>query len=123
MKFATISQVLPAIVSLATLNVNLSLNENKYLKIKKVILNVSKIKLPEWVVVYESNLICRYSNRGVGGKNLVFRNITTNEEKTIDKIFKYSNDQLAIWSLIKVYFKSQDWFIKTFPNKLKKRII
>ena len=78
--------------------------------------NMEKIN---WIVVNESPLDKPYDKGGKGGKNLHFKNIKTGEIKSISEMLEYSDVQLRLWNLQKVFnSKLNEWYIKTLPNKL-----
>lgn len=79
--------------------------------------NMEKIN---WIVVNESPLDKPYDKGGKGGKNLHFKNLKTGEIKSISEMLEYSDVQLRLWNLQKVFnSKLNEWYIKTLPNKEK----
>lgn len=78
--------------------------------------NMEKIK---WIVINESPLDKPYDQGGKGGKNLHFKNLKTGEIKSLNEMLEYSNMQLRLWNLQKVFnSKLNEWYIRTLPNKL-----
>ncbi|AIA29312.1 hypothetical protein MCFN_00745 [Mycoplasmopsis californica] len=60
-----------------------------------------------------------YYKGGIGGKNLYFKNTETGEIKSLEEMLKFTNFELSVWNMMKVYSSKYDWYIKTFPNKVK----
>ncbi|BBU47973.1 hypothetical protein [Mycoplasmopsis felis] len=57
---------------------------------------------------------------GAGGKNLVFKNLKTNEEKILNEILSLSNLELEKYNMIKIFnSKLNEWYIRKLPNKNK----
>lgn len=76
-----------------------------------------KPKTPE---TKESEQTDYYYNGGKGGKNLVFKNLQTGDEKTIDEMLEVPDWQLYKWHLTKVYNTSlKEWYIRKLPNSKK----
>ncbi|UWD34231.1 hypothetical protein [Mesomycoplasma molare] len=74
-----------------------------------------------WVVINETKQTDYYYNGGTGGKNLVFKNLKTNEIKTISEMLSLDEITLYNMGLMKVYnSKLEEWYIKKLPNKTKK---
>ncbi|WP_322910790.1 hypothetical protein [Mycoplasmopsis felis] len=90
-------------------------------KVKDIIKKLDNIKEVEWVVINETPKTDYYFNGGVGGKNLVFKNLKTNEEKDLSYMLSLSNIELEKYNMIKVYnSKLNDWYIRKLPNNTKK---
>ncbi|QIW61966.1 hypothetical protein [Mycoplasmopsis gallinacea] len=81
---------------------------------------IESLKEFEWVVINESEQTDYYYNGGKGGKNLVFKNLQTGDEKTIDEMLEVPDWQLYKWHLTKVYNTSlKEWYIRKLPNSKK----
>ncbi|VEU74977.1 Uncharacterised protein [Mycoplasmopsis citelli] len=80
---------------------------------------LDSLKQDKWVVINETRQTDYYFNRGRGGRNKVFRNLKSGEEKTLDEMLKYSKSQLKKWGLQKVHHPKKGWYIRTIPNKIK----
>lgn len=80
---------------------------------------LAKLKKVKWKVIDETPLDKPYWKKGKGGVNLHFLNIETNETKTLDEMLKYTNLELSMWGLTKVFSKRDGWYIRTLPNKIK----
>ncbi|AJR12566.1 Uncharacterised protein [Mesomycoplasma dispar] len=79
------------------------------------------IEAVEWVVISETPQTDYYYNGGSGGKNLVFKNLKTNETKTIEEMLKIDPLTLKKWGMIKVFNPLlKDWYIRKLPNLTKK---
>ncbi|MGZ9756318.1 hypothetical protein ACXYRQ_01620 [Mycoplasma sp. 394] len=95
----------------------LSSIESKLIAISK---EIDEIKKVEWVVIKETLQTDLYSNGGVGGKNLVFKNLSTGQVLNIDEMLKKSDIQLWLWNLRKVYNpKTKQFYIRKLPNHTK----
>ncbi|MEI2462294.1 hypothetical protein RRG54_02860 [Mycoplasmopsis felis] len=67
---------------------------------------VDSIKEVEWVVINESPKTDYYFNGGAGEKNLVFKNLKTNEEKTLNEMLSLSNLELEKYNMIKILIQN-----------------
>ncbi|AJR12534.1 Uncharacterised protein [Mesomycoplasma dispar] len=74
----------------------------------------------EWVVINETPQTDYYYNSGTGGKNLVFKNLKTNETKTIEQMLEIDPLRLRKWGMIKVFNPFlNEWYIRKLPNSTK----
>ncbi|MCU9938752.1 hypothetical protein NWQ34_03890 [Mycoplasmopsis felis] len=85
---------------------------------------VDSIKEVEWVVINENPKTDYYFNGGAGGKNLVFKNLKTNEEKTLNEMLSLSNLKLEKYNMVKIFnSKLNEWYIRKSLIIKTKRII
>ncbi|MGZ9755718.1 hypothetical protein [Mycoplasma sp. 246B] len=104
---------------------NMNAHVNDYLrslenKLKNIASNLDNIKPVEWVVVKETPLNKPYNQGGIGGRNLVFKNLKTNEVLTLNQMLDKPDWLLHLWGLQKVYNKKYNyWYIRKLPNKTK----
>ncbi|VEU76203.1 hypothetical protein [Mycoplasmopsis columboralis] len=81
---------------------------------------INNYKKVEWVVIDETPQTDYYNNGGHGGRNLVFKNLETNEIKTLGQMLNEPEWKLKLWRLAKVYnSKLGIWYIKKLPNSIK----
>ncbi|UUD36479.1 hypothetical protein NPA08_01435 [Mycoplasmopsis citelli] len=78
---------------------------------------IESLREDKWVVVKESRKSDYYSRGGKGGKNLLFKNLKTDEVKTLEEMLEYSREELKLWGLQKVYNHKTGWYIRSIPNK------
>ncbi|VEU74642.1 Uncharacterised protein [Mycoplasmopsis citelli] len=75
--------------------------QNKENELKNILEDLNKKieswEEEKWVVINETHQTNDYSCGGRGGRNLIFRNTKTNEEKTIDQMLRYSKEELKVW--------------------------
>ncbi|WP_412031366.1 hypothetical protein [Metamycoplasma buccale] len=88
----------------------------KTIEINNYLKNIEHIK---WSVVDETKQTGPYNEGGVGGKNMKFKNLKTQEIFTLEELLSYSKIKLNLLGLTKVYnSKLKEWYIKTLPNKI-----
>ncbi|WP_027121228.1 hypothetical protein [Mycoplasma leonicaptivi] len=89
------------------------------LKIKMVI-NYNWIHILVYnIYLYLSKKYSEYNNNRRVGKNLIFKNLKTNDYKTIQDFLKMSDFELMINGLQKVYNPKRGWYIKKIRNNIK----
>ncbi|UUM19923.1 MULTISPECIES: hypothetical protein [unclassified Mycoplasma] len=77
------------------------------------------LKEYKWVVIHETPQTNYYWKGGRGGKNLVFKNLETGEEKTISQMLAYNDRQLRDWGLQRVHDRKRGDYIRKIRNKIK----
>ncbi|UUD36366.1 hypothetical protein NPA08_00815 [Mycoplasmopsis citelli] len=70
--------------------------------LKEFLKALNGLKVYKWVVIHETKQTNYYWKGGRGGRNLVFKNLQTEEVKTIDEMLKYSDWELRAWGLQRV---------------------
>ncbi|VEU74595.1 Uncharacterised protein [Mycoplasmopsis citelli] len=80
---------------------------------------INDFKKYGWTVINETEQTDYYWNGGRGGKNLVFRNQQTGEEKTIQEMLKTPDWQLRFWGLQKIHDKIKGDYIRKLRNDTK----
>ncbi|UUD36046.1 hypothetical protein NPA08_03775 [Mycoplasmopsis citelli] len=88
-------------------------------KIMSITEEIKEFKKYGWTVISETEQTDYYWNGGRGGKNLVFRNQQTGEEKTIQEMLKTPEWQLRFWGLQKVHDKIKGDYIRKLRNDTK----
>lgn len=92
--------------------------QNIYKKTIEINAYLKAIEHVKWSVVDETKQTAPYEKGGVGGKNLKFKNLKTQEIFTLETLLSYSKIKLNLLGLTKVYnSKLKEWYIKTLPNK------
>lgn len=93
--------------------------QNIYKKTIEINAYLKAIEHVKWSVVDETKQTAPYEKGGVGGKNLKFKNLKTQEIFTLETLLSYSKIKLNLLGLTKVYnSKLKEWYIKTLPNKI-----
>lgn len=93
--------------------------KNIYKKTIEINAYLKTIDHIKWSVVDETKQNAPYEKGGVGGKNLKFKNLKTQEIFTLETLLSYSKIKLNLLGLTKVYnSKLKEWYIKTLPNKI-----
>ena len=93
--------------------------QNIYKKTIEINAYLKAIEHVKWSVVDETKQTASYEKGGVGGKNLKFKNLKTQEIFTLETLLSYSKIKLNLLGLTKVYnSKLKEWYIKTLPNKI-----
>ena len=93
--------------------------KNIYKKTIEINAYLKTIDHIKWSVVDETKQTAPYEKGGVGGKNLKFKNLKTQEIFTLETLLSYSKIKLNLLGLTKVYnSKLKEWYIKTLPNKI-----
>lgn len=90
-----------------------------YKKTVEINTYLKSIEHVKWSVVDETKQTAPYEKGGIGGKNLKFKNLKTQEIFTLETLLSYSKIKLNLLGLTKVYnSKLKEWYIKTLPNKI-----
>ncbi|ADN69404.1 hypothetical protein [Mycoplasmopsis fermentans] len=77
---------------------------------------IKDIKKIGWVVIHESEQTGPYYMGGTGGKNLIFKNLETNEIKTINEMLELSDFELSLWSLQRVNDPKKGTYLRKKAN-------
>ncbi|WP_027335011.1 hypothetical protein [Mycoplasmopsis felifaucium] len=82
-------------------------------------MHIGQMKKVKWTVINETVQDNPYYMGGTGGVNTVFKNLETNEVKTLEDMLKYSKFELYSMGLTKSKHPKTGEYIKTLPNKVK----
>ncbi|WP_036452120.1 hypothetical protein [Mycoplasma buteonis] len=88
-------------------------------KIQEIYLYINSQRKNEWVVVNETKLNKKYDEGGIGGRNLHFQNLLTNEILSISEMLNKPKSWLDLYNLEKVHSKTRGWYIRKKPNSIK----
>ncbi|OAB49116.1 hypothetical protein [Mycoplasmopsis gallinarum] len=87
-------------------------------KTNEIVNKINQIKNKiTYVVIHETELTDKYENGGIGGKNLVFKNVVTNENFTIEQMLQKTDFELYLANLQKVFNpRLNEWYIRSIKN-------